>query len=141
MTTTISVRVNGQYRAEVIQDGKEPVVVEGNYNGGSGERFFHLAHPANSTFVITEAHVADDDKRPADKTNNPFNTIGWAVKEMQAGRKVRRTGWNGKGMWTAIEWGDGKRSPFVYMSDVNGKVTPWNASQNDLLSMDWETAE
>lgn len=63
MTTTIKVHVNGQYRATVTQDDREPVVVEGNYNGGSGEQAFYLAHPANSTFVITEEYVADDDKR------------------------------------------------------------------------------
>lgn len=66
MTTTIKVHVNGQYRATVKQDDKEPVVVEGNYNGGSGEKSFYLLHSANSTFVITEKYVQDEDKRPAE---------------------------------------------------------------------------
>lgn len=65
MTTTVKVHVNGQYRATVTQDGKDPVEVEGNYNGGSGEQSFYLPHPADSTFKITEVYVADDDKRPA----------------------------------------------------------------------------
>jgi hypothetical protein len=47
MTTAIKVHVNGQYRATVKQDDREPVVVEGNYNGGSGEKAFWLSHPAN----------------------------------------------------------------------------------------------
>lgn len=64
MTTTIKVHVNGQYRATVKQDDREPVVVEGNYNGGTGETHFHLPHPATGTFVITEERVRDDDKRP-----------------------------------------------------------------------------
>lgn len=67
MTTTVKVHVNGQYRATVKQDGREPVIVEGNYNGGSGEKVFHLPHPANATFEITEEYVKDDDKRPAEK--------------------------------------------------------------------------
>ena len=25
--------------------------------------------------------------------------IGWAVNELHNGRRVRREGWNGKGMW------------------------------------------
>lgn len=65
MTTTVKVHVNGKYRATVTQDGQEPVTIEGNYNGGSGERSFYLPHPANSTFVVTEEHVADGDERPA----------------------------------------------------------------------------
>lgn len=66
MTTTVKVHVNGQYRATVKQDDREPVVIEGNYNGGSGEKHFYLPHPARGTFVVTEEHVGDDDKRPAD---------------------------------------------------------------------------
>jgi hypothetical protein len=65
MTTKISIHVNGQYRATVKQDNREPVIIEGNYNGGSGEHTFWLPHPANSTFVVTEEPVKDDDKKPA----------------------------------------------------------------------------
>ncbi len=64
MTTTVKVHVNGKYRATVRQDNNEPVEVEGNYNGGSGEKAFFLPHPANSQFIITEEHVADGDERP-----------------------------------------------------------------------------
>ena len=65
MTTSVRVHVNGQYRATVKQDDLDPVVIEGNYNGGSGEQTFYLSHPANSTFSVTEEAVKDDDKRPA----------------------------------------------------------------------------
>lgn len=65
MTTTVKVHVNGQYRATVVQGNREPVEVEGNYNGGSGEKAFYLSHPANETFVVTEVRVEDDDKREA----------------------------------------------------------------------------
>lgn len=66
MTTTVKVHVNGQYRATVKSSTlKDPVIVEGNYNGGSGEMSFHLPHPATATFEITEEYVKDDDKRPA----------------------------------------------------------------------------
>ena len=66
MTTTVKVHVNGQYRATVKQDDLEPVIVEGNYNGGSGEKSFNLPHPAKATFEISEEYVADSDKRPAE---------------------------------------------------------------------------
>ncbi len=65
MTTTVKVRVNGKYRATVKQDDMPPVLVEGNYNGGSGETSFYLPHPANSTFVVTEEQVLPGDERPA----------------------------------------------------------------------------
>lgn len=60
MTTTVKVHVNGRYRATVTQDDREPVIVEGNYNGGSGEHAFYLPHPAKGTFVVTEEPVPED---------------------------------------------------------------------------------
>ena len=65
MTTTIKVHVNGKYRATVNREGKDPVTVEGNYNGGSGEASFPLPHPAQASFMITEEPVNDGDERPA----------------------------------------------------------------------------
>lgn len=60
MTTTVTVHVNGRYRAFVQQDDNAPVVVEGNYNGGSGERSFYLAHPAAGKFTISEEAVREE---------------------------------------------------------------------------------
>jgi hypothetical protein len=57
MTTTVKVHVNGRYRATVKQDDRDPIIVEGNYAGGSGERSFSLPHPATGTFTITEEPV------------------------------------------------------------------------------------
>lgn len=65
MTTTVKVHVNGKYRATVKQDDRDPVIIEGNYNGGSGENSFWLTHPATGAFVVTEEIVADGDERPA----------------------------------------------------------------------------
>lgn len=65
MTTTVRVHVNGKYRATVQQDDLPPVIVEGNYNGGSGEKFFYLRHPASGSFVVTEKEVLAGDERPA----------------------------------------------------------------------------
>jgi len=63
MTTKVTVHVNGKYRATVTQDGNAPVEVEGNYNGGTGERSFYLPHPAKGTFTVSEEPVADGDER------------------------------------------------------------------------------
>jgi hypothetical protein len=71
------------------------------------------------------------------------DTIGWAVKQMHNGAKVRRAGWNGKGMWLALQVPDdhSKMSlPYVYMSTAQGDLVPWLCSQTDLLAADWELA-
>jgi len=65
MTTTVKVHVNGRYRATVKQNDREPVVVDGNYEGSanpSGEKSFHLLHPATATFEITEEPVPEEVK-------------------------------------------------------------------------------
>jgi len=62
MTTSVRVHVNGRYRAMVKQNDRDPVVVEGNYEGStnpSGEQVFHLPHPATATFEITEEPVPE----------------------------------------------------------------------------------
>ena len=72
-----------------------------------------------------------------------MNTIGWAVKEMQNGERVRRSGWNGKGMWLELQTPDEHSKmtlPYVYMSTAQGNLVPWLCSQTDLLAADWEIA-
>ena len=89
--------------------------------------------------------------------------IGWAVKQMQNGDRVRRSGWNGKGMWLALvrgsqwdlsaglepklsnqgaqlEGGYGYRGSFIAMRAADGMLVPWLCSQTDLLAADWEIA-
>lgn len=66
MTTSVKVHVNGKYRATVKQDDRPPVTVEGNYNGGSGEKSFILPHPAKGIFEISEMPVVPGDERPAE---------------------------------------------------------------------------
>lgn len=72
-----------------------------------------------------------------------MNGIGWAVKSMILGEKVARSGWNGKGMWIALQVPDEKSKmslPYVYMKTVEGDFVPWLCSQSDLLAVDWEIA-
>jgi len=54
MTTTVKVHVNGNYRATVVQDDREPVTVEHGQ-----EKSFHLPHPAKGTFVVTEEYLGE----------------------------------------------------------------------------------
>lgn len=64
-----------------------------------------------------------------------------ALREMKEGRHVTRTGWNGKGMWIALQTPDEHSKmtlPYIYMKTADGRLVPWLASQTDLLSDDWE---
>lgn len=93
-----------------------------------------------------------------------METIGWAIKNMWNGERVRRAGWNGKGMWLAISpgvtdnptekfWSPAIRAfghksgvaaitvaPYVVMYTAQGEIVPWLCSQADLLASDWELA-
>jgi hypothetical protein len=89
------------------------------------------------------------------------NSVGWAVAQLQAGLRVRRAGWNGKGMYLFLVPGStffveaerpmGRACPelvghpvdyhaHVDMKTAQGYVIPWLCSQADLLAQDWELA-
>lgn len=70
-----------------------------------------------------------------------MNGIGWAVKEMQNGNKVCRSGWNGKGMHLELQVPDAHSKmtlPYVFMKTAQGDLVPWLCSQTDLLATDWQ---
>ena len=67
--------------------------------------------------------------------------IGKAVKAMREGARVARPGWNGKGMWVALQTPDAHSKmsePYVYMKTAPGGLIPWLCSQANLLAQDWE---
>lgn len=84
--------------------------------------------------------------------------IGKAIGKMKKGLKVSREGWNGKGMFlyyvaensypvdrnknSAVQGvfeGDMvPYSAYIAMKTAQGVVSPWFASQFDLLAEDWE---
>jgi Protein of unknown function (DUF2829) len=73
-----------------------------------------------------------------------LHDIGWAVKQLFNGDRVRRSGWNGKGMFLELQQPDAHSKmtlPYVYMSTVDGRLVPWTCSQTDLLAADWEDAD
>jgi hypothetical protein len=63
-----------------------------------------------------------------------------ALASLKFGCRVAREGWNGKGMWLALQRPDAHSKmtlPYIYMSTVTGDLVPWLASQADLLAEDW----
>lgn len=78
-----------------------------------------------------------------------------ALVRIKSGKKVARSGWNGKGMFLFLVPGStfavsrepllsilGEGTvvdyhPHIDMRTADGKIVPWLASQTDLLSEDW----
>lgn len=87
-----------------------------------------------------------------------------AIRQMKNGEKVRRSGWNGKGMWICLGagtealpadkfWNKHSRAfaeslggwadvlPYFIMKTADDKILMgWLASQSDMVAEDWEVA-
>lgn len=67
-------------------------------------------------------------------------TFGEAIEALKRGERVTRAGWNGKGMWLALqrpdEWSKMRR-PYIYIKTVQDELVPWVASHGDILGDDW----
>lgn len=90
--------------------------------------------------------------------SNQLN-FGQALEALEAGKKVARAGWNGKGMFLFLvpgstfkvnrppllgiypEGTEIKYCPHIDMKTADGKVVPWLASQTDVLAKDWSVVE
>lgn len=62
MTTTITLHVNGRYKASVKQDDGSWVEVHGNYAGSpnpDGKAIFNLRHATSNKFVVNEEYVPE----------------------------------------------------------------------------------
>jgi len=74
-------------------------------------------------------------------SNHDFS---WALQNLWGGLRVRREGWNGKGMHVELVlnegemFKDGPMQEFLIMKTADGSYVPWLASQSDLLASDWE---
>lgn len=75
-----------------------------------------------------------------------MNGIGWAVKQMQNGDRVTRSGWGDSSVFLFViqnwTYTDGKQdnfanSPFIVLKTTDGRVTPWVPTHTDLLAADW----
>lgn len=70
--------------------------------------------------------------------------FGHALAMLRTGDRVTRAGWNGKGMWLALQVPDANSKmtlPYIYMRTAQGDLVPWLASQTDLLAEDWELVQ
>lgn len=112
------------------------VIYPDNYKSWSPEQAFNLAYHRLNCMTFSEA-----------------------LDFAKIGRKIARSGWNGKNMFIFLVDGSHftvNRAPLntIYdngteidyrphldMKTVNGEIVPWVASQTDLLSNDWYIVE
>lgn len=73
---------------------------------------------------------------------------GQALEALQAGKRVAREGWNGKGLWLTLvtDWNGNfggnlpenwRAVPFIAIKNTDSGMVPWAASQTDALAQDW----
>lgn len=76
--------------------------------------------------------------------------FGQALEALKEGKRVRRKGWNGRGMFIELQRPSETSKmthPYIYI-DTTGlqsdnelaprNLVPWLASQTDMLAEDWE---
>lgn len=73
--------------------------------------------------------------------------FGEAVEELKAGKKVFRTGWNGRNMFVSMISGHEQAAefnaptvwfnPYFSIRNVDGSWSTWVPSINDVLAEDW----
>lgn len=85
----------------------------------------------------------------ATKKTKTYN-FGKALEALKDGKTIRRQGWNGVGIFIAIQVPDKKSKmsqPYLYIDTIGLQTTnpkapkgrvPWAPSQTDLLAEDWE---
>lgn len=66
--------------------------------------------------------------------------FGDALVMLKAGKRVARSGWNGKDMWLKLLHPTEyvlMTLPYIYMKTATNDLVPWLASQTDMLAEDW----
>ena len=108
-------------------------------------------HPAHAGYISWSP------KAQFDAAYRPTTgmTFGLAIEALKAGKRVARSGWNGKGMWLFLIQGSNDIAKLhgygfgemmgeptfrdaIFMKTVDNQLVPWTASQTDMLADDWQ---
>ena len=108
--------------------------------------------------LAADGGTDDSDEADADEPCDGLD-FGAALRLLQSGARVRRTGWNGQDMHVALMPGypDGVQAnettarahdlepgswvivrPYLVMWAADGSIVNWTISQSDALAKDWE---
>ena len=63
--------------------------------------------------------------------------FGEAIESLKCGQRVARGGWNGRGMYLALQVPDEHSKmtqPYIYIKPIQDDLIPWLASQADMLA-------
>ena len=144
--TTVAVKLKNGF----ILTESSACVDPANYDAELGKKLC-LQHIENRLWEL-EGYALQkrmhDDRLPL-----ASRSFGWAVACMKHGHRMRRRGWNGKGIFIELQRPDEHSkmtSPYIFI-DTSGLQTdnpdapksrvPWLASQTDMLADDWELAD
>lgn len=114
---------------------------------GQGKVGFYI-HPDSHDGETLDFMVQGNELRCSTPNTDGFG-FGIALDILKNGGKVRRAGWNGKGMWVELQSPDAGSKmtlPYLYLNypdnavNTPGARVPWLASQTDILATDWELA-
>lgn len=114
-------------------------------------------HPDHKGYISwSPKDVFENAYRPTDRLS-----FGLAIEALKQGKRVARSGWNGKGMWLALGgtpvtleadkfWnphskahaiangGSAVVEPYIIMKTVRESIQMgWNPTQSDVLADDW----
>ncbi len=120
--------------------------------GGTGRR-----HPGGPSSPVNDAPAGNrrfiKNEPSAGEAKRGMPDFGWALDRLREGKRVCRSGWNGKGMWLyLVDYGmfkphgeeggaaEGPSESFIAMFTAQRSNVPWLASQTDVLATDWEVA-
>lgn len=74
------------------------------------------------------------------RANDHKMDMGGALDALRAGKRISRSGWNGRNQYLELQVPDDHSKmtlPYVYIRTVQGDLVPWLCSQTDLLATDW----
>lgn len=135
----------------------------GNETGADEGYLAEYLDGGESNHANHTGYISWSPKAQFEKAYRPTSgmTFGLALEALQAGKRVARSGWNGKDMWLQLVKGRSvqlhgmgfgpinehdhdwrERVPellsWIGMKTADNKFVPWLASQTDMLAIDWQ---
>lgn len=95
--------------------------------------------------VVIDIHAIHPTGSAAERSGQLNSKVGLssshAIAAVLDGKTIRRSGWNGKGMYVYSVQFPGHRPCLVLSNAAGAKQPGWVFSQDDLFSADWEIIE
>ncbi len=133
----------------------------GDYNNYKGWNIPENEDPKRDGYLVkySDNYISWSPREAFEDAYRKTNelTFGLAIEALRMGKKVARLGWNGKGMFVYYvppnvyativevakqEFGDSVLfNAYLAIKNVNGTVSTWVPSINDVLSADWQIVE